>query len=223
MQRSLAQHNLVLPIIKRVMRRGNLYLCSLCRTEHHTAVEANHCLNTCWYDIKNFYPVVLRKLDKRRWVFRCHFCCRDYQVESEAYDCALRCLDGRNEVHLKEQILNDLPLAPPSKKPSRIRLITMQKRVSSASKHKSSKPQQLAKPIADKALEIVATELELPNSSAPSRPKGKHLREFKQKWMRKNEKYQCKYCHKQHYTRLEAESCFADHFDAEGYEKETKT
>ena len=41
---------------------------------------------------------------------------------------------------------------------------------------------------------------------------------FESFWVRKDAKYECRFCHTQFFTRIEVEKCFNDHFDESGIE-----
>ena|GEM_PF-3153703 len=216
MTRNLTDSGLILPVIRKVISRDGSYVCSICRNEYSSKVDANNCLNHCWMEVQSLYPVVLRKINGRFVVFRCHFCCRDYRDESDALSCARRCQGDRNKLHVREQLLNDLPIeAPNHQRPAHLRLVTFKaapNRASAPPKPKESEP----RPDAMDELEVP-----LPDAEAAPKPRGKHKKEFAKHWIRQNEKYQCYSCKTHFYTKMEAEGCFDGHFDEEGYEKET--
>ncbi|MDQ3233151.1 MAG: hypothetical protein M3Q07_15140 [Pseudobdellovibrionaceae bacterium] len=212
MSRNLTNSGLILPVIRKVICRDDCYICSICRSEYKTKVEANNCLNHCWYDVQTLYPVVLRKLNGRHVVFRCHFCCRDYKDESDALSCARRCQGDRNQLHVHEQLLNDLPLEAPTHRPSHIRLVAMK----TMAARPVTQPQDHEESL-DQA-ELVESEVEIPNETSEQKP-GKTKADFPKTWVRMDAKYQCLYCKKMYFTKMETESCFNGHFDEEGFEK----
>jgi hypothetical protein len=216
MGRHLTNSGLILPVIRKVICRDDTYLCSICRSEYKSKVEANNCLNHCWYDVQNLYPVVLRKLNGRHVVFRCHFCCRDYKDEGEALSCARRCQGDRNQLHVHEQLLNDLPLEAPSHRPSRIRLVAMN--AIAQQRPASVKTMEVEDRVEQVDLADVS-EVEIPDERPPAVPR-KTLADFPKKWVRMDAKYQCFYCKKLFFTKKETEDCFLEHFDADGLEKE---
>jgi hypothetical protein len=65
------------------------------------------------------------------------------------------------------------------------------------------------------AIEI--TDTNLPHDTPELRPR-KTKAAFPKPWVRMGAKYQCSYCRNQSFTKMEAEACFAGHFDAEGFE-----
>ncbi len=111
----------LLPVIRKVIRRNGVFVCSICRTEYSTMGEANGCLNQCWYEIRNFYPVVKRRR-LHKLIYRCQYCCRDYDFETQALACANACSSDRNRQHIQEQLVNDLPVDVPAKRPGSVRL-----------------------------------------------------------------------------------------------------
>lgn len=212
MGRHLTNSGLILPVIRKVISRDDVYICSLCRSEYTSKVEANTCLNHCWYEVQELYPVVLRKLNGRHVVFRCHFCCRDYRDETDALNCARRCQGERNSLHIREQLLNDLPLEAPTPRPSRIRLVAM--------KPMAAKIPSKQKESGNETYEEDVSEVEIPDD-APSAPPRKSKADFPKQWIRLNEKYQCCYCKSLYYTKMETEGCFNHHFDEQGFEKKS--
>lgn len=220
MARQLTHSGIVLPVIRKVICRDDNFICSICRSEYKSKVEANNCLNHCWYDVQKLYPVVLRKLNARQVVFRCHFCCRDYKDETDALRCAHRCQSERNQLHVHEQLLNDLQIEAPTHRPSRIRLVAMK----AAPQHPLTK----AKKDEPKAVEthemataesaaIEMTDAEVPGNT-PELPPRRTKAAFPKPWVRMDAKYQCGYCRSQFFTKMETEACFNGHFDADGYE-----
>lgn len=209
-----SQFQLKLPIIRKIFRQGDHFTCSLCRTKHTSEKDANVCLNQCWFDIHHFDPVVIRRR-LRRMVFRCHFCCRDYESDGLARRCAQRCLGEINKLHIQEQLISDLPLPAPQSTVSRMldnyaeyfrRQALAQQEAKSANKSASKDGQ------------IVELKREPAVADEPVK-RGKHKDSFDKKAARKSEKYYCAYCRELHYTRMEAENCFEGHFGEDGYEK----
>lgn len=213
-----SQFQLKLPIIRKIFRQGDKFTCSLCRTKHTSEKDAVVCLNQCWFDIHHFDPVVTRRRSLRKSVYRCHFCCRDYESDSLARLCAKRCLNGINKLHIQEQLLNDQPLPPPQSTVSRMldhysEFLRQQALALQAAKDQSNKAAR-----DDDVVELKRNE---PAVDAPVN-RGRHKDSFDKKAARKNEKYYCNYCRELHYTRMEAENCFDGHFLDDGYEKVVK-
>jgi len=220
MARQLTNSGIVLPVIRKVICRDDVYICSICRSEYKTKVEANNCLNHCWYDVQNLYPVVLRKLNGRYVVFRCHFCCRDYKDETDALSCARRCQGDRNQLHVHEQLLNDLPIEAPTHRPSRIRLVAMKavpQRPLAKAKVDEPAVEQTPETADVEVPDIEMSDAELP-PDAPELPPRKTRADFPKPWVRMDAKYQCCCCRSQFFTKMETEACFNGHFDADGFE-----
>ena len=226
-----AQEKLRLPLVRKVFRQGEKYICGLCKTDYHDYGTANSCMNQCWFDIHHFYPVVKRKRSAKAWVFRCLFCCRDYTDEVVAYNCAQRCVGIKNTAQLREQLLSELPLPPPSRSVSRLLVMT-----------KIEAPQERAKPTpAPKAIKgheptpaTIGPALEGPSAVPPITLsdasaldlevevkifRGMHKDSYTKQVDLKGEKFQCEYCHDTHVKKGAAQSCFENHFNKDGFEK----
>jgi hypothetical protein len=64
------------------------------------------------------------------------------------------------------------------------------------------------------------SEVEIPDEAAPPPPPRKTKADFPKQWIRMDAKYQCCYCKKLFFTKMETESCFNGHFDENGVEIE---
>lgn len=193
---------LKLPLVRRIFRHADVYICGLCKTKHESFGQANSCMNQCWFDVHNFFPVVKRKLSRDTWVHRCLFCCRDYTNEQEAFACAAACAGEKNRLQMKEQLLNDLPLPPPTRKQSRLLMLARVVRP------KTPKKKIEAPKTNDDAHKKKTEIIDL----------GKNRKEYKKPFVRKGEKYQCPYCRTLHFTKVECETCFGTHWKEDGYE-----
>lgn len=192
-----------LPLVRRIFRQADVYICGLCTTQHKSYGEANSCMNQCWFDVHNFFPVIKRKLSKDTWVNRCIFCCRDYATEPEAFSCAARCAGEKNRLQLREQLLNDLPLPPPTRKVSRLLMLT-----------------RVARPVPQKKVAKVEAPKEVNEAKKTEIiDLGKNRKDYKKTFLRKGEKYQCPYCLSPHFTKTESIACFETHWKEDGYEK----
>jgi hypothetical protein len=176
--------------------------------------------------VKDFYPVVLHKPRGKKALFRCHFCCRDYQHENEALSCARRCESDRSNIHDREQILGDINLDGIPRRPSRIRLVALNsapvKRLTSkkpepADSQQSSKKSGTRELVKEPLL-LAEEPPSLETPAAPPPPIAKHKSEFPDHWIRVDAKYQCRYCRAFFYTKMEGEACFNGHFNEEGFE-----
>jgi hypothetical protein len=206
-----AQEKLRLPLIRKVFRQADTYICGLCKTDYKNYGDANSCMNQCWFDIHNFYPVVKRKRAANTWVFRCLFCCRDFTNEIGAYTCAKHCVGDRNRSQLREQLLNELPLPPPARPVSRLMMLARVIPIAPKIEAKGKEKAQLAAP-------VTTPEVGLAKTEAKEAFKGLHKSTFDKPINRKGEKYQCLYCREIHFTKVEAQGCFDHHFKEDGYE-----
>ncbi len=215
------------PVIRKLIRREDTFICSICRSEYDNSLEANTCLNHCWFDLKHFYPVILRRGPRHTLIFRCHFCCRNYADEGEALSCARACLGERNKSHIREQLLNDLPLEAPPKRPSRVRLAITRSSPSKILGKEKVEETNSAVPSPDDSDVPVSAESPAPTEVVENKEvlinekSGRRKDSFSKPWVRHDAKYKCNCCNSMYFTRMEAEACFDKHFDAEGYEMES--
>lgn len=92
--------------IRRVIRRGSIYICGLCRTSHAQESRAQACIQGCWAGLLALDPVIV----KARMVgvaFRCRFCARDYAKRQDAAVCAEDCKKHQLRLHEAEQSLTE--------------------------------------------------------------------------------------------------------------------
>ncbi|SMF33904.1 hypothetical protein [Pseudobacteriovorax antillogorgiicola] len=198
------------PIFRKIFRHGHYFLCGICRTEYHNRVDANNCLNHCWYALKEQYPLIVVRDFVHGRLFRCQYCFRLYKTEDAGLECARRCTDGREKRHVQEQLASDLPI---SVKPRRkFRLVKMVPQEETLQAAPAPTPQAPPPP---------EPEPEIPEEPAVKEPTiiKRHKSEFPKNWIRDGAKYKCKFCNELYYTKVEVEKCFNDHFDAQGYEK----
>lgn len=235
-----SQEKLRLPLIRKVFRQGNIYICGLCKADYHDAGSANSCMNQCWFDIHHFYPVVKRKRSAKAWVFRCLFCCRDYTNELGAYNCAQRCVGIKNNAQLREQLLNEIPLPPPSRPVSRLVMLTKVETPLARPKPKAvvkavtapkiiEAPKALAAAIPEPAVpeisHIVMTSSPEPEVSMPEVAatevevfRGQHRDSYQIQVELKGDTHRCMYCRSIHSNKVKAQTCFDEHFNDDGYE-----
>jgi hypothetical protein len=120
-------------------------------------------------------------------------------------------------LHMREQLLNDIPLQPPPKRPSRIRVLSSGPRLGAP----PPKPAPVSTIKQVRADEVISVEPTPPQTEVVIADRGRHIGSFSKPWIRKNEKYQCRFCSELYYTRMEVENCFKGHFGEDGYEKKT--
>ena len=214
------------PVIRKIFRKGDIFTCGICRSNHNSRVEANHCLNECWFQLRHHYPLIHDKQLGGPLRFKCQFCFRIYDSQNEGLACAQLCMEAHETKHLHEQLTNDLPIS--TKPRQKFRLI----RVNSAGVKNEDKPTvepqvvitaQKAPPqapSADPAAPAVADAAEAVPSAAKKPDNRRHISYYEKSWIRDGAKYKCCYCGTLHYTRMEVEPCFNGHFDEAGLEQE---
>ena len=89
-----------IPMVRKVFKLDNEYVCSICRSVYASYDQAHQCLESCWHGVLNLPPVVqkcgiLGATDH----FRCRFCGRDYPNAGEASLCARECRQSKMEQH----------------------------------------------------------------------------------------------------------------------------
>ncbi len=213
-----SQEKLRLPLVRRVFRQDARYICGLCKSDYKNYGAANSCMNQCWFDVHNFYPVVKRKRGPSTWTYRCLFCCRDFNNEINAYSCARRCVGIRNKAQVREQLLNGQPLPPPSHPVSH--LIQMTRGLHQTEARKKA----LWTPTIHRTLPLAARDtFNRPSGDGvlverdPS--KGLHKRSFATVVSFHRSRYQCNYCKTSYTSQSDGQKCFAGHFNEEGFEK----
>ena len=98
------------PVLRKIYRIDDHYVCGVCRTAYQTHFSANNCLNVCWFELQRQYPLLVRNHPRRGAVYRCQLCSRDYKEEAAALECARICGMSRTKRHIQEQLLNGLPI-----------------------------------------------------------------------------------------------------------------
>jgi len=76
--------------IRRVVRRGAIHICGLCRRQYSEEDEAHDCVVSCWGELLSLNPV-LRRRSLAIVHFRCRFCARDHHSVARATACAAAC------------------------------------------------------------------------------------------------------------------------------------
>ncbi len=90
--------------IRRVVRRGQTFICGMCREQHGELAPAEQCVVTCWAAVLAMDPVIARRHGLRT-SFRCRFCARDYRERHQAHICAHDCRHKFIARHDQEQDL----------------------------------------------------------------------------------------------------------------------
>ena len=106
--------------VRRVLRRGDVFLCGLCRAEYHHSGAAQFCLTRCWQEFLET-PAVIRRHAHRTLTYRCRFCARDYISQAEATRCAQGCKEAQIAAFQLEYSLLEASAEPASKTSSPIK------------------------------------------------------------------------------------------------------
>lgn len=110
-----------IPIFRKIFRKRGRFVCGICRSSYQNRSDANNCLNFCWFELQEHYPLIRRRDAKSGvYVFRCQYCARDYKSEFAGLECARLCVEQRNQRHIHEQLINELPLEIKRKHPVRL-------------------------------------------------------------------------------------------------------
>ncbi len=219
------------PIIRKLIRQGSVFTCSLCKGNYSSRGEAYACLSTCWDELAAIHPIHIAHRMGQKSLFRCNYCSRDYDEDFEALSCAEQCRQSRDRRHEREQrIAGITPVARP-------KLALRTSRVGQPMR--AGKPSLLrsqgAKPKTDIEAKPSSSATSLPHAESPvvtenpsseSPPpggkatpgKGRSRMSFAKPYVRHNAKYKCACCNTLYFTKSETETCFMGHFDAEGFE-----
>ena len=217
-----------IPTIRKIFRTStNVYLCGICRSNYQTMHEANSCLNHCWFEVSEFYPLVPRRNAQHKFVYRCRYCSRDYEREEDGLRCASDCKTRGNRLHEIDQNILNLPITPRAK-PKKHRPVNVATSFVPKYQFKHKQEEEAIEPTMNNAEPVQEEQPPLQEQQAAPEPekadepidRGKHRSEYKKEWVRKDAKYECCYCQQKYFTRNEVISCFNEHFDEDGYEKE---
>jgi hypothetical protein len=212
--------------LRRVVRRGDTFICGVCRSCYDDEREALSCIDRCWQETLQLDPVVLARRALKS-CYRCRFCARDYNARQAAESCARDCLASRQAKYAREAELSDLggDLPPPPRRTPRARPVFMAQPMA-RSLPRSKRPVEDAPVPQDdgslngdtvnadvrlKASEppaIVEAPSTEPKAEAPKKPKAT---DDSEKFYRDGAQYVCKECSKKHFTRIEVIKCYDEH------------
>ena len=213
-----------MPIVRKIFRQHDSYICALCRTSHQSEDQALHCLNRCWGKTLRLPPVVQIK-QKAGMAYKCRFCSRIYKGEQEATACAHDCLDSRKQCHKNDILLYELPAEDIDHHKftmtvQKVKVQTQQvsrfnlKRFSDEEEKKEDKPEDVEQEEAS-----ISQEMSEEEENAAPEDKRRTKDDFpKGAFIRNEAKYECNLCHELYFTKIEVEKCFNDHFDEDGKE-----
>ena len=203
------------PVLRKIFRQGKVFVCGICRSKHSQRKDANNCLNHCWYALQEQYPLIVRT-EYGKTYFRCQYCFRDYTSENDGLDCAVECIDKKRQHHIKEQLIQDLPIETRPRK--QFQLVKVPQLAPAGISFRKQKEETPPEPEIEENTEVENDQE--PEESVEPEKKKRHRSEYKKEWIRAAAKYKCMYCLELHYTRMEVQDCFNSHFDQEGYELE---
>lgn len=197
--------------IRRVVRRGRLYICGICRRHFDDLHEAQSCVAQCWSDVLSLDPVIV-KLRGPLTAFRCRFCARDFATRGLARQCAVDCRDRRVALEALERELDELDGDKPPRRP-RPRPVKLQ------GVKPPPRPAVKAKaPVAAEAAlpNPIAADATAPAAAAPvqsdAAPEGKEKKKKpKDMFYRDGARYVCQVCHAKYFTKDEVVKCFEAH------------
>lgn len=207
--------------VRRVVRRGKVFICGLCRSHHADLDEAKGCVRQCWADLLALDPVI-RKPRVNYALYRCRFCARDYRTRNEAMTCASECRAMQKERQALERELEREEGQPAGKKPrlglARPALIPVAPRPRPAPKVAPPEvPSKAPAPIDVDATSVPAAAPALDSVPDPGpavaadEEKKKKKDASKGAFYRDGAKYVCHHCHEKYFTKNEVVKCFDGH------------
>ena len=215
--------------IRRVVRRGMLHICGLCRRQYSDEGDAHECVVSCWTELLSLDPVLPRRA-LAVVNYRCRFCARDYRTRSLAHSCAKLCrrqmidaFDLEEEVFLAGEAADARPKrrvkARPVAQPRAQRPAPKLKRTVAAPEVATDPPVNedatSAAATAAAAAEAAATAAAAAAATEGGAEKGKKYRDG-DVFTRDGARYICKVCKKKHFTREDVVACFESHGEAGG-------
>lgn len=220
------------PILRKVFRVGQQFVCGICRAPFESQGAAQSCLVECWQEILTQDGVTMRPSLAGLHAFRCRFCSRDYANRGQAEACAKACRERLAARAEQDQFDEDGGERTPKKK-AFARPRPQPARPAPARRPAAAKPapsgpapadmslqsdivRQITATAESKVVQVTKTDdtADGPNVRARGRPRT----EFKKTFIRDGAKYVCSYCRKNYFTKGEVEACFDTHFDSNGYE-----
>lgn len=211
--------------IKRVLRRGQHFLCGLCRSAYADESDAVGCLTECWSDLLRLDPVMPRRRGLST-IFRCRFCARDHATRQEADACAQECRGRQQARHDAElELYAALDVLPAPRKFKR-RASTQTMLVAAPLRRKPSvaAPAQAvttsqtandSKPISAGSASVAGNQAAAEAPVATKGPSAVAAPPAKKKgdkpFFRDGAEYVCHGCSKRYFTRLEVTNCFESH------------
>ncbi len=220
--------------IRRVVRRGMLHICGLCRRQYSDEADAHECVLSCWTELLSLDPVLPRRA-LAVVNYRCRFCARDYRSRSLAHSCAKLCrrqmidaFDLEEDLFLAGEGSDARPRrrvkAGPVAQARVQRTAPKLKRTVEAPAVATEAPVNEDATSAAAAAAAAATAAAASAAAAPATAaatveggadKGKKYKDG-DVFTRDGARYICKVCKKKHFTREDVVACFESHNEAGG-------
>jgi hypothetical protein len=211
-QRKFENHRVPL---RRVVATNEAYVCGICRGKYNEIHQAEHCLDICTQEFLAELPIeTVRVFGVHK--FRCRFCGRDFADHPSALDCAKDCRDRFLERS------TEVPATGQFVAKKRNRYVSRPK----PTKFKTIAPYRLRNMISQDDIdkEVADAENGGLNSGGGTGADGQNKTQekmfrrksdLKDKFIRQGAEYQCTYCIKMYYTKVEVLACFDAHPEEE--------
>ncbi|MCX6110253.1 MAG: hypothetical protein NTZ90_11705 [Proteobacteria bacterium] len=214
--------------IRRVVRRGMLHICGLCRRQYSDEGDAHECVVSCWTELLSLDPVLPRRA-LAVVNYRCRFCARDYRARSLAYSCAKLCrrqmidaFDLEEELFLAGEGTDARPRR--RVKPRPVAQARVQRTAPKLKRTVEAPAVVPEAPVNEDATSAAAAAAAAATGAAAAAAteaaeggaeKGKKYKDG-DIFTRDGARYICKVCKKKHFTREDVVACFESHSEAGG-------
>lgn len=94
-------------ISRRVIRKGNIFYCGICKSPHSSKDNASKCVDSC-FKRKISQDGLGEKKNKKIKKYRCNFCKRVYIDLNEAQDCVSSCKEEQKKKRLREKSFEEI-------------------------------------------------------------------------------------------------------------------
>jgi hypothetical protein len=188
--------------IKRVIRRGDISICGVCRSQYRDHLKALSCVNRCWHEYMEHDPVIIKRGLRR--LFQCRFCARQYKAIEKARSCAQECKGKFHKHYLVElKLVENLDLPPPPKKrqfqKQPTKLVVNSNRLGLVPDFEDEEPYADNQPQgADE-------------QGGPCDNSDLESKSTQKQWRKEGAMYVCQNCSEQYYTRVETIKCWESH------------
>jgi len=112
-------------MLRRIIRKGEKFLCGICRSIHTSQSHAMGCLTSCWKQLLERAPwvVEVRTIGKHSYV--CAYCQRGYFEPEQAHACAQDCINRENNLAANEGLSIHKKVSRSFHKPSAKSIVRM--------------------------------------------------------------------------------------------------